>query len=354
MTFCSIFNSLRGLFFILTSFMPLAISADFYKFEILGEVFPLAMNNQGQVVGITSNGAAFLWDSLNGIREIGPNKEKPATAYDISNSGDILGFSVLPWVILDNQLAYTSKFVWRLDGNSKFLFGSSLGTPYGRNEIGDLVGVNYSTGPGATFNNQIIINAASESNAVNNSKKVVGWRENPFKLKQTVVFVDIERYRYNPSGRIIFNSGKNLWHNDNFYVNGYQNSTSAFHYSIPKMAFIWNKDTYLLLEGLGGPVSEACDINNNEEVVGFSTVNNKRRVNLIPEVFVYEAKAVLWMDGQSPIDLMTLIPELPEDISLKAALFINDAGQILCSALRNNKQCAILLSPKNEFMLLDK
>ncbi len=109
MIICHISNHLfRGLLFLI-GFMPFTVFAEFYNFEILGRVFPMVMNNHGQVVGVTLSGSAFLWDSTCGIREIGPCDQIPSIAYYINDSGDILGRSILPWVILDDQVAYTAS-----------------------------------------------------------------------------------------------------------------------------------------------------------------------------------------------------------------------------------------------------
>ncbi len=349
MIFCPIVTCfIRGIFFALT-LIPLALNAEFFSFEILGEVFPMAMNNHGQIVGITSKGEAFLWESSRGIQIVGPNDQRPSTTYDINDLADMLGRATMPWVVLNSQLAFTSKLVWRLDEQSNFLFerAPASGASYGRNSLGDQVGSIYSNRYNknyATLNNNVIMTAYSEANAVNNLKQVVGWAENPLKLNQ-FVSVDIERYRNIPSGRIIFNCGKNLWHNENYY--GSLKNSEGFHNAVHKMAFVWKKDTYILLDGFGGPVSEACDVNDNGDIVGLSTINSQRLVNHNPQVLAYVTKAILWKAGR-PIDLMALIPDLPKDISLRVALFINDSGQILCSGLRNNKQCALLLTPNTE------
>ena len=71
------------------------------KFE---KVSPAAINNRGEVVGVGfwegsdgfSHANGFIWDEVNGMRDIGSFGGRATNPYDINDLGQVVGYSDYP------------------------------------------------------------------------------------------------------------------------------------------------------------------------------------------------------------------------------------------------------------------
>jgi probable HAF family extracellular repeat protein len=99
-------------------------------------------------------------------------------------------------------------------------------------------------------------------------------------------------------------------------------------------ATLWSNDKILDMGTLGGGGSQAFDINNTGEAVGYSMLADSSSV------------AFLWRDG-AMIDLNTLVPG-GSGWSLVRANGINDSGQIVGSGYIDGYERAFLLTPVPE------
>lgn len=173
------------------------------------------INDNGQVVGQAKNGTgyyrAFLYENGTMIDIGALNNNGDTGAFDINNSGQIVGESVGRPFLYDNG------------GMNQV--GSGSGSAWAINALGDIVGNSGGSFYHALLNGTIDLGTlggrSSDANEINNNGQIVGWSD------------------------INLTSGE-------------------YH------AFLYENDMMIDLGTLGGTRSIAWGINNNAQVVGYS------------------------------------------------------------------------------------
>lgn len=99
----------------------------------------LDINNNNQIVGMTPDGEAYVWDSVNGVQRLGKPAGSPSSrAWDISNTGQVV---VSPFGI--NNPPGATSFLWDpLAGTTTLplLPGTTANFAIGLNDDGSVVG----------------------------------------------------------------------------------------------------------------------------------------------------------------------------------------------------------------------
>lgn len=266
---------------------------------------------------------SFLWNKEYGFMFLGTGSNK--LGLSLNDAGQIAGignkghwlYDKGTFSIIDVQgklikLLNNGKLI--VDGPGNYLH------PVNANEMGDLVGT---SGMYATLNDSILLPNKSFTNsmgvAVNNSKQVVGVYKIEGRSNNQEIDFFLPYTQYFPSK--ILRSTMNSMH-----------------------AYLWDKK-YVDLGALGGNLSVALDINDHTQVVGWSSTGKS-----IPD---YNVKgfvrnvihAVLW-ENENMIDLNNSLSNLDgRDIEIKAAIKINDSGQIVALGYANGKIVSFLLDP---------
>lgn len=97
-------------------------------------------------------------------------------------------------------------------------------------------------------------------------------------------------------------------------------------------AFLWADGAFTGLPTLGGSTSQAFGINDREQIVGRAALADG------------DERATLWEQGV-PVDLNTLVANLPDDVLLTEADAIDNAGQIACRGLVGDTVHVFWLTP---------
>ena len=282
----------------------------------------------------------------------------PSTGYAINSSGAVAGWAQNP---SGNQQAFVST-----PGGLQALSPAGTdGYAYGINNAGTVVGTTYVNGTahgtiwspsGATD-----LGANSYAMAINNSGEVVGGNGGAFKVvngqMQSLATPQgigwSAAYGVNADGTVV---GDGQLANGNF------------------RGMIWGPDGSVILLGtLGGNSSQATDVNNSGEVVGFSTVASGYQhafsmldammidlgtlgggssyaygINDSGEIVGYSylanggQSAFLYVDG-TMLDLNSLLPD-NSGWDLLSAYGINASGQITGEGLFDGQLSAFLLT----------
>uniref|UniRef100_A0A7V4LDK9 Extracellular repeat protein, HAF family n=1 Tax=Desulfobacca acetoxidans TaxID=60893 RepID=A0A7V4LDK9_9BACT len=311
----------------------------YYDLGTLGGTYSTArgINDLGQVVGDSkaSSGTqyAFIWDSVNGMRNIGAPGEYPnSTAYDINNSGLIVG----AWA----PGYYVYPFL-KYPGQPMELFGFR-GSAYAVNNTGQIVGgmenFAYLKNPGEELQNIGNLGGygGSASADINNSGQIVGtsdtgtgsshaFLKNPGQPMQDLGTLGgsggSEAFGINKTGQVVGTSSTNV--------------VGQSH------AFIKDPGQPMQdLGSLGGTYSKATRINDSGQVVGFSFTSTN------------EIHAFLYNPGSVMQDLNNLTVNLKTGTTLYVANDINNKGQIVGMAQDASGYHAFLLSPNQNFLNL--
>lgn len=322
-----------------------------YQYAIIGGVphpsgslasaLPLALNNNGRMVGYTASGpGAFQpmnWRSGVSMTLGG------AASYDraFASRVNILGRVVGAGYTLDGNGGILESHALRWTGGAVANLGSLGGrhaVAMGIDDSGRIVG--YSTTLGETQTRAFLyqdgemaplqtLPGAIESYAydIANSGYIAGAAvtsvpSRPFVARNGVVtqlpIPDDARAgaasAVNDSGHAVGTVELNL-------------ATGSF------AAILWQGGQMVNLGYLGGevPYATAADINSSGQVVGTTATTEGRT-------------GFLWHRG-TMYDIRSLLLDGPESLQITAASAINDSGQIAAAALINGIQAAVLLSP---------
>ena len=282
----------------------------------------------------------------------------PASGYAINSAGAVAGWA-------QNPAGYQQAFVSTPGGFQTLSPASTDSYAYGINNSGTVVGTTYVNGTahGTVWSGSgsTDLGANSYAMAINNSGEVVGGNGGAF----TVVNGQLQSLA-TPQG-IGWSAAYGI--NDGGTVVGDgQLANGAFR------GIVWNSDGSMPLLGtLGGSGSQATDINNNGEVVGFASVASGYQhaftmldammidlgtlgggssyaygVNDGGEIVGYSylangGQSAFLYDHGTMLDLNSLLPS-NSGWELLDAYGINDSGQITGEGLYNGQLSAFLLT----------
>jgi probable HAF family extracellular repeat protein len=282
----------------------------------------------------------------------------PASGYAINSSGTVVGWAQNP---SGNQQAFVSTS----NGLKALSAASTDGYAYGINDSGTVVGTTYVngtahgtiwSGSGATD-----LGANSYALAINNSGEVAGGNGGAF----TVVNGQLQSLA-NPPG-IGWSAAYGI--NDAGTVVGDgQLANGTFR------GVVWSPDGSVILLGtLGGNSSQATDINNNGEIVGFASVSSGYQhaftmldgmmidlgtlgggssyaygINDSGEIVGYSyladgGQSAFLYDNGTMLDLNSLLPT-NSGWDLLVAYGVNNSGQITGEGLYDGQLSAFLLT----------
>ncbi len=267
--------------------------------------FGQSINNLGQITGNANFGSGsqlFLWTPEDGMVNIGllPGALPTGTSFGngINDSGRIVG---------------TSRS--GLDGNPFRAFSYDIATQ-AWTDLGTFEGS--------------AANAASSASAISNTGWIAGNAANANNARNA--------FRYDPTTGTLKNLGT-LGGNTSFgngvndlgFVVGHSSKSSG-----PEEAFLYDPttDTMTGLGSLGG-ISRALDINNQNNVVGWSNLSDGSR-----SAFIHA--------GGEMIDLNALLASSGAGWELLEAYGINDAGQIVGEGRFGGQIRGFLLTPVPE------
>lgn len=289
------------------------------------------INNRGQVVGYNKQGV-FLWDNTHGLQSLGIGGA--AFDYSINNNGVISG----------STKKYGSEvFIWDSVNDQQTLKdpdGQRYSSGWGINDHNQVVG--HSTAPSPSSDRTATIwykdgtsellgtlEDGDESQAfdINNHGAVTGFSytkghtgQRAFYWEKGSTMKDIGHL----GGSYTF--GKSI--NDHGNITGVSFTSSG-----KRHAFLWQKEDNSMLDlGTLGSTSEGLDVNNHNQVVGFSLVAGDKHA------FVWDE------ESQTMQDLNSLLSS-DTDMLLEKAFSINDHGQIVGIASLNGDRHGFLLNP---------
>jgi probable HAF family extracellular repeat protein len=292
---------------------------------------PTGINNSGQVVGYSMDGAftshAFLWQAGSGMQDLGTLGGASGSALAINNSGQVVGATT------DSSNSQNLPFLWQSGKGMQKIDAPEVHNGYatGINDSGQVVGVANGSAffwqKGSEMQNLDRWNPTG----INNNGQVVGW-----KYSSDYSSADAYIWQSNTGLQYIGGLPGGKWN----YTTGINNSGQVVGYSQGSnftRAFLWQNSSGMQdLGGLGSGegFSEALGINNKGQVVG-QTVNDN-------------FCAFLWQNGVGMVDLNTLIAP-SSGWNLYEATAINDNGWIVGWGFnRDQQQDAFLLIPVPE------
>ncbi len=231
-----------------------------------------AINNAGQVTGWSSyySGSperylAFVWDAVNGRKDLQTPEGKESCGNDINDKGQVVG------ELLDAATRQRCAFIWDEET--------------GMTELGTLGG------------------SSSKAEAVNNKAQVVGWAETISGRRHAFIWDKAGGMQELGTLGGIISLATDI--NDKGQVVGWSSLANG-----QIRAFLWEQSAGMTNIGtLGGPTSYANAINNSGQVVGSGDRNGYER-------------AFIWEKGKG-------ITELNLPGWQNYAREINDEGQII-------------------------
>lgn len=284
------------------------------------ESYSAAVNNKGQVVGVSDNavpdansmflpgyqGRAFLWDKRNGMQDLGTlSGGTDANAALINEPGQVVGWSYTSSAQSLNcpfPLA-TGSFIWDKKNGMTDLggLGGTCTMASGLNNRGQVVGFSFLAGDQASH---------------------------PFVWDRASGLIDLGTSGGSVSGASAINQGGDI-------VGGLSlpNNLQIDAVLWRKTGGEWHSTDLGTIEGSG--CTWGLSINASAQVIGDDCSGNG-------------AFAFLWEEGSSMVDLNTLVSSA-SGIHINGAETINDRGEIAVSALdANGNSHAVLLIPCDE------
>lgn len=311
----------------------------------------LGVNNSGQVAGFSENGQfdpnfgfpvihAFSWKSgtLTDLPTLGGAN---AAAGGINNSGAMLGFSEVSTVI-DPQLGIPDyhAVLWRngsivdlktLGGAISGIGTAGSGLPFfgslSLNSRGQVAGYSQTSqtasDPVPAFTNFTPVPAG----AFNNEVHAFLWNSGAMRDLGTLGGGFSEGSALNQAGHVAgMSTADHVPDGDN---------EAWFGVDFPKIhAGLWRDGYWIDLGTLGGPVAQSLAINNSDQVVGWSVLNDNSTLD-----------AFLWQNGWM-VDLNSAIDPKSDWILIQASQ-INDQGEIAGFGLHHGEARAFLLKPSS-------
>lgn len=306
-------------------------------------IFPVAMNNNGLVVGreyLNNTYDAAIWNSNTGAITILPSLPNTSSVYpnDINESGQVIGhifgsygISAVMWE--DNKLTVLND-----------LPGDGYSRPTDINNLGQVIGV---SGVPRTLTKWDGVNPIEIANPqtvydayLNDSGQIA--LSKPVDLN--VWELGTHAFFKTSSGEIDLGTlgGRNSYANG-LNENGWVTGVSETSLSISGRAFVWDgqiMEALAKIEGFGGGWTQANAINDNNIIVGFQDS---------PESSL--THAILW-NGWKAHDLNDLLgnEHKLDGWVITDALDINNFGQILAVAYNTNTQLEgrLLLTPDSQ------
>jgi len=254
-----------------------------------------AVNNSGTVVGETGgallgnpNGRAFSWSSSGGFVDLGDLGGAHSGAYDINDSGVITGTSLTPDVPTGGEIVH---------GTRAFRYTGGVMT-----DLGNLAQNGYSRGHGINENGAIV-GRASLVTFVDSEKHLATWdaANNMTSLPN--------------AGSSIYSTGQQINNSGMIVGNGIDAAGEW-------RGMVWDSDGNFLnwIGTLGGSDSRAWSINNDGVIVGYA--DDPARGGL-------HSAMVSFDNGETIVDLNTLVTDLTGWAFLSEALDINENGEIV-------------------------
>ncbi len=299
------------------------------------KVSPSALNDIGQIVGIgfwldsdgISHSQAFLWDSINGMEDIGGFGGNVTTPSDINDHGQIVGYS-------DYPNGSRHAFLWE----NNVIYDLGTGWANGINNSGVVVGGGSSgafmwdsiNGRRNPFGSGDIRPAE-----INDFGQVIGTARNPSGYLQAFIWDTVNGFQFiEMPTELQASVGTDI--NNFSQIAGHGDAISEPHYH---HSYIWeNTNVISGLGDLGGNQEWAFGINDKGQIVGNATAPNFMRYGV---GFIWEE-----INGMQDINDLIILKEGFEYIS--AGIDINDSEQIIGQGIideENGIYHAFLLTP---------
>ncbi len=302
---------------------------------------PLGINERGQVVGWSLNASnqyrAFLWDSTNGIQDIGDLGGGISMATGINDAGQIVGSS-------RDSTGQFLTFIWDSDGGMQRFSDISNHNIIGVtiNNSGQIAGGFFDASGRSqafywdiTHGTQLLGNlnenplyapySQSEAAVINNNGQVIGWADDTSNNDRAFLWDSVNGMQnLGALGTSGGNYSRAWGVNDAGQVVGKSNNR----------AFLWDNIHGMRDIGtLGGDYALAFDINNDGLIVGVS--HNS----------LSQDRATLW-HNDTIIDLNIFLPADSDFFLLTQAIGINDNGQIIgLGYLKSGHEGMFLMTP---------
>ncbi len=308
---------------------PSAVAQIMYSVTDLGSGCAYGVNDEGEVVGQTGAGHAFLYSDGSTI-DLGTFGGPSSIAYAINNNGEVVGTST-------TSVGYTHPFVYA--GGRKIdlgTLGASSAVAFSINNNNQVAGGSWTAGD-ASFHASLYsggtitdLGISGMARAINDNGQVVGQFGANYGLIHAFLYSGGSMTDLGTLNATL-NESSACGINDSGQVVGYAdyNGSSYFH------AFLYSGGTMTDLSKLGG-MDAGCGINNSGEVVGYG-----------PTYGLADNHAFLFDNG-TMTDLNSAI-DPNSGWTLQLAYGINDKGQIVGSGYAPSGQTdAFLLTPVPE------
>lgn len=271
--------------------LPSSCSAGEYSVRYLdfgAGSYATCMNSKGQFAGMTASSVAFFWDPVSGMHEIGTLGGDYSQPTAINDDGQVVGISTTG----TGACPPRHPFIWTLAGGIGDLNVGNLTTVNSINDAGQFAGA-YEGSQAYAWQGRLKLLATfaagySEAFAINNSGQVAGFC-NSTQGDPCACLWDQDGLIREYSG-----DGCGCGLNDSGVMVGW----SALGYS-NRHAFVWySPDDFIDLGAVGGYFrSEALDVNDHGVVVGTVDLAGGG----IPLAFVWNSKDGLQELGRADI-----------------------------------------------------